>query len=193
MKLFYSPTSPYARKVLIVVHERGLGDQLDLYQVDPWNNPNELLAASPLGRVPALVTDEGAAITESTTICEYLDGLGEHPSLLAPQRLEVLTRVGAAQGLMDATVTTVLERRRPPEQQWDHWAERQLEAIRRTLPGVPVPPQGRFDLGDISLASGLAYLDLRLSGFDWRELNSGLAEWFGGIAERPSMLATKPA
>lgn len=193
MKLFYSPTSPYARMVLIVVHERGLGDELDLHQVDPWNNPEDLLAVSPLGRVPVLVTDEGAAITESTTICKYLDGMGEHPSLFAPQPLEVLTRVGMAQGLMDATVTTVLERRRPPEHQWDHWAERQLQAIGRTLPKLPVPPEGRFDLGDISLASGLAYLDLRLSGFDWRKLNPGLAEWFGGISERPAMLATKTA
>lgn len=192
MKLFYSPTSPYARKVLVAVHERGLADRVELHRVDPWSNPEELLAASPLGRVPALVTGDGAAITESTTICEYLDGLGEHPSLIAPHRLEVLTRVGTAQGLMDASVTAVLERRRPTDKQWDAWAERQLRAIERTLPAIPAPPQGRFDLGDISLATGLAYLDLRLPKFDWRLFNPGLAEWFGDINDRPAMLATKP-
>ncbi len=193
MKLFFSPTSPYARKVLVVVHERGLVDQLELHRVDPWSDPEELRTASPLGRVPALVTRDGTAITESTIICEYLDGVGEHPSLFAPHRLEVLARAGMAQGLTDAAVATVLERRRPPDRQWDHWVERQLDAIRRTLLAIPVPPGGRFDLGDISLASGLAYLDLRLPEFDWRQFNRGLAEWFDDISERPAMLATKPA
>lgn len=193
MKLFYSPTSPYARKVLVVVHERGLGDELELNRVDPWGDPEELRAVSPLGRVPALLTGDGTAIAESTTICEYLDGLGEHPSLIAPHRLEVLARAGMAQGLADAAVATVLERRRPPDKQWDHWAERQLDSIRRTLPVIPVPPEKRFDLGDISLASGLAYLDLRLPDFDWRQFNPGLGEWFAGINERPAMLATRTA
>lgn len=191
MKLFYSPTSPYARRVLVVAHERGLAGGMELHRVDPWSDPRELLAINPLGKVPALVTDDDCTIAESTTICEYLDQMGEHPSLIGPDRFGVLTRAGVAQGLMDAAVTAVLERRRPDGCGWDEWAVRQLGAIERTLPGLSAPPPGRFDLGDISLACALAYCDLRLSDFDWRSLNRGIGDWLNGIANRPSMQATK--
>jgi glutathione S-transferase len=192
MKLFYSPTSPYARKVLVAAHERGLAGSMELRRVDPWSDPQELQAANPLGKVPVLVTDDGTSIADSTIICEYLDALGEHEPLIGPDRLGVLTRAAVAQGLMDAAVTAALERRRPDGCRWDDWAARQLSAIERTLPTLPLPPPGRFDLGDISLACALGYFDLRLRDFDWRSLNGELGHWLDGINDRPSMLATKP-
>lgn len=191
MKLFYSSTSPYARRVLVVAHERGLAGGLELHRVDPWSDPKELLTVTPLGKVPALVTDDGDTIADSTTICEYLNQLGEHPSLIGPDRFGILARAGVAQGLMDAAVTAVLERRRPTGCGWDEWAARQLRAIERTLPALSTPPPGRFDLGDISLACALAYFDLRLADLDWRSLNGEIGGWLDAISHRPAMQATK--
>jgi len=72
MKLFYNPPSPYARKVLVLAHELNLLDRLILIPVDPWKDPPELLAVTPLAKVPALRTENGATLSESTAICEYL-------------------------------------------------------------------------------------------------------------------------
>lgn len=191
MKLFYSPTSPYARKVLVVAHEKGLADTLELVELNPWKDPEDLLAVSPFCKVPTLATENDGVITESTTICEYLDSIGEASSLSQPIRLEVLTRAGIAQGLKDAAVASVVEGRRPAEFQWDSWLERQRNAITRAMPRVPTPPSGRFDLGDIGLACALAYLDLRLKDLDWRALQPGLGPWLEEVSKRPSMLATK--
>ena len=71
MKLYNNRPSPYGRKVLVVAHEKSLMQHIVLVQIDPWSDPIELLAVTPIGRVPALVTDDGAVITDSTTICEY--------------------------------------------------------------------------------------------------------------------------
>lgn len=192
MKLIYAPTSPYARKVLVAAHERGLAGRIELQRVDPWTNPQELLAVSPLGKVPALVTDDGMAIADSAVICEYLDSQGEPAPLIGPDRLDVLRRAGVAQGLMDAALTAALERRRPEGHRWDDWAARQLAALARTVPTLSPPPPGRFDLADIGLACALAYFDLRLHDFDWRAINGDLGRWLETVCERPSMIATKP-
>lgn len=191
MKLFYSPTSPYARKVLVAAYERGIGNALELVEVNPWKDPEELLAISPFCKVPTLSTEQDGVITESTTICEYLDSVGGAPSLLQPKRLEILTRVGTAQGLKDASVTSVVEARRPAESQSSSWIERQRNAIVRAIPRIPTPPSGRFDLGDIGLACALAYLDLRLKDLDWRKLQPRLGPWLEEVSTRPSMQATK--
>lgn len=192
MKLFYNPPSPYARKVLVTAHEKGIAEKIELYKVDPWIDPNDLLAATPLAKVPALVTDKGL-VTESTIICERLDQMGDGPSLLAPDRMEVLQRTGLAQGLIDAAFASVIERRRPKERQWDDWVKRQHSAIQRALPMIAVPPVYRFDLGDISIACALAYLDFRVSEMSWRKPRPELAAWLDEVSERPSMQSTRPS
>lgn len=191
MKLYSNRPSPYGRKVLAVIHEKELGDWIEIIQTDPWKDPAELLDATPVGKVPALLTDAGLLLTESTTISEYLDVIGPGPQLLGSDRWEVLGRVGIAQGLIDAAFGTVIERRRPPERQWADWIDRLGRAIDRTLSRTP-PPGTRFDLGDISLACGLAYLDFRLPEVDWRLRYPELAGWLDDVSCRPSMQATKP-
>lgn len=190
MKLFFNKPSPYARKVRVVAHEKGVTARLDWIEVDPWSDPPELLAASPLGKVPALVTTDGTPITESGTIAEYLDGLGGGPSLLAGDATAVRARAALAQGLTDAAFGMVIERRRPAERQWDDWLNRLRRAVDRTLPRLEVT-QGRFDLGDIALACALAYLDFRLPEIAWRAGQPRLAAWLDRVGQRPSMLATR--
>lgn len=189
MKLYYNKPSPYARKVRVVAHEKFLMDRLELCEVDPWVDPAELLAATPLGKVPALVTDDGTLLTESTTISVYFDSLGHGPKLIEGDRWQVLARASLAQGLIDAAFIMVIERRRPAERQWSDWIERQRRAIGRVLPKAMVQ-DGRFDLGDIALACGLAYLDFRLPEIPWRATYPLLAQWLDWANQRPSMQAT---
>lgn len=191
MKLYSNRPSPYGRKVLAVIHEKQLSQAIEIIQIDPWTDPPDLLAATPVGKVPALVTDDGLLLTESTIISAYLDERGSGKRLLDGDRWEVMGRVGVAQGLIDAAFGIVIERRRPPERQWPDWIDRLARVIDRTLPRSS-PQPGRFDLGDISLACGLAYLDFRLPAIDWRTQHPELAAWLDDVSSRPSMLATKP-
>ncbi|MCG8561225.1 MAG: glutathione S-transferase [Hyphomicrobiales bacterium] len=191
MKLYYNKPSPYARKVLVAAHETGLADRLTLCEVDPWSDPAELHALAPVGRVPALIMDNGAVLSESTAICEHLDAIGNDRALVDGERLSTMARIGLAQGLIDAAFGIVIEARRPAEAQWTHWTERQRRAIERILPRAETADDG-FDLGDIALACGLAYLDFRLPEIAWRFAHPTLAQWLDGINERPSMQATQP-
>jgi glutathione S-transferase len=190
MKLFYNPPSPYARKVLVLAHELSLMERLILVSVDPWKDPPDLLAVTPAAKVPALLTDAGVTLTESTAICEYLSRLAGAPVPQGDAWLDLASRTGLAQGLIDASFGIVVERRRPAEAQWDGWIDRLTRAMDRSLKVARVKPDG-FDIGDISLACALAYLDFRLPQVDWRERRRDLAAWLDTINQRPSMLATR--
>ena len=190
MKLYFNKPSPYARKVRVVVHEKGLAERIDWREVDPWADPPELVAASPLCKVPALIADDGTLFTESATIAEALDAAGDGPSLLAGDAMKVRARAALGQGLIDAAFGMVIERRRPAERQWQDWLARLRRAVERTLPRLEVE-DGRFDLGDISTACALAYLDFRLPEIRWRESHHRLAAWLDAANHRPSMAATR--
>lgn len=191
MKLFHNPPSPYGRKVLVTAHEKGVLDRLEIAPVDPWQDPPDLLTATPLAKVPALVTPDGSLIPESTAICGYLDGLEPATRLTGNDPL-LLARVGLAQGLIDAAFALVLEGQRPAGKRWQPWIDRQSRALERTLRAVAAVDPERFDLGDISLACALAYLEFRLPEIGWREPRPDLAGWLDGVKRRPSMRATEP-
>ena len=192
MKLYFKKTSPYARKVRVVAHEKRLAARIQWHGTDPWGDPGDLHDATPIGKVPALVTDDDLLITESIAIAQHLDLAGDGPSLTAGDGGELLARTGLAQGLIDASFAIVIEARRPPALQWTDWTQRQIRAIDRTLPRLALPPEGRFDLGDIGLAVSLAYLDFRLKDIAWRALRPDLAAWIDRANQRPSMSATRP-
>jgi glutathione S-transferase len=192
MKLYLNPPSPYARKVVVVAHEVRLAHRVDIVKIDPWGDPQALLDATPLCKVPALVTDSGDLIVESTTICEYLMDQAGEPLPSGNARSEIMARAAIAHGMMDAAFVSVIEKRRPETRQWPDWIDRQYRALARTLPILAVPPMGRFDLGDATLACTLAYLDFWVSDIDWRSLRPDLATWLDGISERPSMIASRP-
>lgn len=192
MKLYFNKTSPYARKVRVVVHEKRLAERIQWHETDPWADPEDLHGATPIGKVPALVTDDDLLITESIAIAQHLDLAGDGPSLSAGDAGDLLARTGLAQGLIDASFAIVIEARRPPALQWTDWTQRQIRAIDRTLPRLALPPEGRFDLGDIGLAVALAYLDFRLKDMAWRARRPDLGAWLDRANQRPSMLATRP-
>lgn len=200
MKLFYSVNSPYARKCRIVVLEKGLENRVECIERMPLDNPipPDLLAANPLGRVPALITDDGMALVESSVICDYLDSLA-NPRLIPSEglpRYMVLGIAALTDGMLDAAVHCVLESRKAPERRSPDWIARKEESILRTLDLLSAhAPQknAALSMATIGLGVALAYTGFRLPHLNWQSRYPQLAEWYGVFAARPSMLATQPA
>ena len=197
MKLFQSPTSPYVRKVRVMIREKGLGG-IEEIAVNPWDDPPELRAASPLGKVPTLVLDDGAVLYDSPVICEYLDGIGSGPRLI-PQDPDARRRVTTAQalgdGVLDMAVAMVMEGRRPEGERSAAMMERWrgqvvggVDAMASDVGGLG----GSVNLGHIAFGCALGYLDFRHANIDWRNGRADLAAWFATFAARPAMVETKP-
>ena len=195
MKLIYTNASPYARKVRIAAQETG--QTLDLAYDHPTAEDSGVPAVNPLGKVPALVLDDGRVIVDSPVICEFLDQNGRQPTLvppMGPDRIRVLTLQAIADGIMDATVACVLETRRDPGEQSPYWLDRWEAAIRRTLPVLEteVLTQDTFHLGVISGVCALHYLDFRFPEKNYLAEHPRLRKWLGTYAERASVAETMP-
>lgn len=190
MKLFINRPSPYGRKVLVAAYEKDIVSRLELVSVDPWSDPPELIAVSPIGKIPALLLDDGTLLAESALIVSYFDEIGAGATLFGADRFAVLGRAALAQGLIDAAFTTVIEQRRPADKQWEGWIARQHCKIDRIVAAATASRQ--FDIGDMTLACGLAYLDFRLPDIAWRTARPDLAAWLDDVACRPSMQASVP-
>jgi glutathione S-transferase len=192
-----SPTSPYARKCRIVVRERRLQSEVAEQAVSALDDPDDLLAANPLGKVPALLLPgDRPALFDSPLICRYLDDLGEAPKLAeftGPDRWLALRREAMADGIMDAAVSTALELRRPDTERSPHWIARWRRAIDRALDAAECEPLPKaFDVSAIALACAVLYLDLRPVAGDWRAARPRLATWAAALSTRPSFLETRP-
>ena len=197
MKLFQSPTSPYARKVRVMIREKGLSG-IEEIAVNPWDDPPELRAASPFGKVPTLVLDNGAALYDSPVICDYLDGIGDGPHLIpqdADARRRVMTAQALGDGVLDMAVAMVMESRRPVGERSPSMMERWrgqvmggVDAMVRDVGGLG----SGVNLGHIAFGCALGYLDFRHDGIAWRDGRADLAAWFAAFAARPAMVETKP-
>jgi glutathione S-transferase len=198
MKLFYSATSPYARKVLVTAMEKGLCQELELVTSNPHAAEPELLAVNPMSRVPTLLLDDGTPLYDSPVICEWLDGQGEDPRLIpadGSERWAVLRGQALADGMMDDAVANVMESRRPAERQDATAIQARGDALLRcapaleaALPGLPAP----LTLAHIAAACALGYLDFRLPQLSWRDASPALAAWYADFARRPALAATRP-
>jgi glutathione S-transferase len=198
MKLYFSKTSPYARKVLVAAEELGLADQLETIVVDPFAPPPEFVAANPLSKVPTLVTERGEALPDSSLILEYLTS--RKSGLAAPgrgsKRWEVLRRTELAEGMLDAAVGIRMEKRRPESIQYIAFVDRQTAVIHRVLDALTADA-GLLALQtpglcEITCGVGLSYLDFRLPYLEWRKGREPLAHWYTVFAQRPSMQKTQP-
>jgi len=202
MKLFYSPASPFARKVHITLIELGMADsvELRLTPVLPGKPIDEYVKTqNPLGKIPALQIDTGETLFDSTIICEYLDSLSSSKKLLPAggiERYQTLTQQTLAQGICESTVSIRYETfLRPEDKQWDVWIEDQWNKVDRALNWFNSHPenwQGDIDLAQISLGCALGYLDFRAPDHDWRRDNSVLEQWFETFAQGTSFQATLP-
>ncbi|MBQ0929000.1 glutathione S-transferase family protein [Ideonella alba] len=202
MKLIGSLTSPYVRKVRVVLAEK----KLDYHFVleDVWGN-DQILTSNPLGKVPCLVMDAGEAIFDSRVIVEYVDTLSPVGKLIPPsgrERVEVRTWEALADGLLDASIAARLEAvwpGRTAEQRSGAWIERQLSRVHSALRAMS---QGLGDkafcvgihmsLADIAVGVALGYLDYRFPDIDWRAEHPNLQRLFDKLAARPSFTDTLP-
>jgi len=198
MKLFFTPTSPYARKVRVTAAEKGLSDRMELVLCDLRAPDQAHLAVNPAGKVPALIGDAGEAIYDSPVICEWLDTATETPQLLpcvGPERWTVLRGEALADALMDDAVTLVLERRRAEGQRDRVLEQARVTALRRCVAALerelPAWPQ-TLTLAHIAAGCALGYLDFRLPDLDWRRDHDWLSRWCEDFSRRPSMRSTQP-
>lgn len=200
MKLYHNAASPFVRKVMVLLHEAGATDRVTLIPaaVNPLKSDAMPINGNPLAKVPALETDDGAAIYDSRVITRYLDEVlkaGLYPP--APQLWETLTLEATADGLTEAAVLIRYEFHVRPEGSRSHdWAEGQWHKIDRALTAVEARwsahLSGPLDMGQIALACALGYLDFRHPERDWRKGRAGLAAWYAVFADRPAMQATRP-
>lgn len=200
MKLYSNPISPFARKVRVSALELGLADQMELIEVtlSPVSPHSGLREHNPLGKIPALITASGEALYDSPVICEYLDALaggGRVFPSAGPARWTALRRQGLADGITDAAVLVRYETVvRPEALRWPQWLDGQWLKIRTGLDALERESLGeRLDIGSISVACALDYLELRFPEERWRERRPHLSAWLDALSERPSLAATRPA
>jgi glutathione S-transferase len=197
MKLVIATPSPFARKARIALIEKGLPHEIVVQ--NPWQTRIE---ANPLGKVPALVLDDGRVVHDSSVIVEYLETLGVPPILIpadpalrvAHKQIEAL-----ADGICDAVVLIVAERARPPEMQSATWIARQAAKIPAALKELEnsLGQKGHFTshgfgLAEIATACALGYLDLRYPELVWRQPHPRLAALAARLEARPSFAASRP-
>lgn len=200
MRLYHSPTSPYVRKVMVLLHEAGLLKQVEIIgatgtPVDPGSMP---LGQNPLGKIPALERDDGPAIYDSRVICRYLDAMADDQFYPPGPRLwDTLTLEATADGILDAAILMIYEQRvRPEEKRYHAWVEGQWAKVDRALDAVESRwmdhLNGPMDMAQIAMACALGYLDFRHPAREWRKNRSHLAVWEAQFAKRPSMRETQP-
>lgn len=200
MKLIASLTSPYARKVRVVIAEKHIECEL---QIDvPWDADTHVPDYNPLGKIPVLVLDDGTALYDSRVIVEYLDFASPVHNLLpkdARGRIAAKRWEALADGVTDAAATLYLEKKRPDAQQSPSWIERQEQKITRGLAAVAKDlgenawcMADNYSLADIAVGCMLGYLDLRFAAMPWRETHPNLARLATRLNERTSFKATMP-
>ena len=156
MKLHYSSTSPFTRKVLVCAMELGLADRIEKLPTNPWESAVALTHNNPLSRIPVLINDDGLVLYDSPVICEYLDSLNPDIELFPtePDRRWLALRLQAlADGAGDAAVLRRMETQRPDGEQSPGWIERQAGVTRRALDALPQRTStslGRNNWGSIS-------------------------------------------
>jgi len=174
MKLRFSPTSPYTRKVTVTAIETGLDGKIEQVPTNPWDPESDIDQDNPLGKVPALILENGMSLFDSPVICEYLDSLHQGAPLIpknGQERWDILCLEALSDGLMDAAVLIFLEKNRreaAARSQW--WLDVQMETIRRTIREFERRAgsfSAKIDLAQISIGCALGYLDFRIADSQW--------------------------
>jgi len=200
MKLIGTQTSPFVRKVRIVLAEKKI--EYDFEIGNPASEEVRLAQFNPLGKVPVLVLDDETPLFDSRVIVEYIDNVTPNNKLLSGsnrERTEVKRWEAVADGILDAAVTIVLENRRPKKEQSADWTERQQRKIARALEfiahelGENAHCMGtHFSLADVAVGTALGYLAFRFPEITWQESHANLARLYDKLMQRPSFIETLP-
>jgi len=183
MSLRSAPASPFCHKVRMVIDHLGLDTEIDIIPTDTGNPDLPFLSENPLGKIPALILPDGHVFFDSRVIAAYLDDLcgGGRIIPTTSSRFDVMRHEAVADGIMDAIVLIVYERRwRPEERREPAWLAHQQAKIDRGLAylerGCKAQLAPSPHVGEFALAAALSYLDLRFDG-DWRSRHPGLVSW----------------
>ncbi len=198
MKLYGSATSPYVRKVRVVVKEKQL--PVEFIVADPWATDSPVPVLNPLGLVPVLERDDSSALFDSPVIVEYLDSL-KTPALIpvaGDARWQVLRWAALGDGIADAAAARMVElRRAEPQRSADalkrHEAKiaRAIAFVERELEDGPWLVENRLTLADIALTTAFGYVDFRYP-HEWKSSHPRLAKWFAAMSARPAFAETRP-
>ncbi len=199
MKLYYSPTSPYVRKVSITALVTGLSDSIERVAVAPHpvDRDQRIVAANPLGKAPTLTTDDGLVLFDSRVIIEYLDAHSRADRVLAAEgtaRWRALSMQALGDGILDAALLLRYESLlREEADRSEAWQAGQLVKITAALDVLEAAiPAQDLHVGTIAIGSALGFLDFRLPYIDWRSGRDGLAAWFERFESHPHLVATRP-
>lgn len=201
MKLIGSLSSPFVRKARIVLAEKKIDYKLELENV--WAPDTNIHASNPIGKVPCLVMEDGAAVFDSRVICEYVDTLSPVGKLIPPsgrERVEVRCWEALGDGVLDAAVAIRIEHtQREPQHRSDAWIARQqrkvddgLVAMSQGIAGKTWCVGNHYTLADIALGCTLGYLDFRMPEINWRERHPNLDKHFAKLAQRQPFVDTVP-
>lgn len=202
MTLYYNTASPFARKVLVLLHETGQTARVNLkpVTVTPVAPDSAVCHDNPCGKIPALCLADNNVIHDSRVILDYLDHQHVGNPLIphdGSARWRRLTLASLADAVLDAALLMRYETfLRPEEKRWGEWVDNQGEKISRSLAYFETEAvtelSSHFDIASISVACALGYLDFRQPDLGWRSSYPRLASWYREVSERPSMLETQP-
>jgi len=206
MRLFWTPASPFVRKVMTVVHETGLADHVEIV---PTVWPHEwatktvafdpaFVAANPVGRIPALVTESGVAICESNLICRYLAARAGRAELIpgdGDADLPLVRLWGLADGAIEAMIATRAESLRTGAERSADFIRKQMDRIGRCFDGFDLDVLGDArspTIAHLAAAIACGYMDFRFPDERWRKKRQRLVNWYERFGQRPSMAMTRP-
>jgi glutathione S-transferase len=205
MRLRYSPTSPFVRKVMVVALETGLSERIERIPttVAPTTPNEDVARENPLVKVPALTTDDGLVLYDSPVICEYLDTLHSGAKLFPAEgkpRWIALRQQALGDGVLEAAILGRYESVRPKEFLWQDWIDAQLRKVRGALAALEMEVEAgelgngtdAITIGQVAVGCALGYLDFRYQSEEWRARSRRLAQWYGRFAERKAMQLTAP-
>ena len=199
MKLIGSPTSPFVRKCVVALKELGLDHQIEVLAVatTPLASAPEVLSANPLGKIPALVRDEGPAIYDSRVVTQFLNAHAGGDLYPDTAKWELLTLEATADSIMEAAVLMAYEARvRQDGERSEAWVEAQWGKAARALDAVEARwmshLSGRLKITQIGIAWALGYIDFRHDARQWRVGRRALADWFEVFSQRESFQTTMP-
>ena len=200
MKLTASPTSPYARKIRILLAEKRI--DFELVEDSPWENDSSVPSLNPLGKVPVLQSDEGEVFFDSPVIAGYIEALDRPPHFIPSDTMSavrVRQTEAVADGILDAAILIRLEGLRPDHTQLVETVTRQTAKIDRALAALETRlsdaqwfHDDKLSLADVAVGCALEYLDFRVPAIGWRASHPRLSAFAERIGARPSFVATRP-
>lgn len=196
MKLFYAATSPYVRKVVACAIARSIDGRIERMTSGSADYQTNLLAANPLSKVPCLITDDGLSLFDSPVICEYLDSVGDAQPMFPVSggaRWRALKQQAMGDGMMDACLIRRGEVGKPMDAGREDLHAKQAAKVARSLDALEAyVPHKAIDIGSITIAAALGYLDFRFAAEPWRPGHPVLTAWYDEMMKNPCLAQTAP-